>query len=355
MKIRKILALAMVLTMILGLSATAAEASSTDSKSETEAASYGEAEFTFSYASNEPVESLRYVHIEKPFLDYITEKSGGRIQFVEYPSGTLGTTGTILKSIKDGLIDVGIDAPTFYPGSYPYFEFFGTPNANPGETFEEKQKNIDEFTEKYVAPELEPVAHVLADYVTLNTYVIGNKEINGPEDFEQQNVMTSANYFGMYTAMGATTTGVNYSEAYEDLKLGVIDMCQAGYYLIKGFRFNEVTKYAYHIPNVVSNSVLFISNERYNALPDDLKQIVDEAGRMVETEFNTNYIKACEEFVEGSIAEETPEFQYLELPESVQEILISVGDEMLEAKAKELTDAGLDGEGALELAKSFRK
>ncbi len=311
--------------------------------------------YTFSFASPDGEESLRHIHIEKPFMDYITEKSEGRIQFTYFPSGSLANTGAILDGCKNGVCDFGIDAPTFYPGVYLYNELLGTPGVNIGSTYAEKQANLTAYSDAYVAPELAKDARLLANFVTLNTYILTNKEINGPADFAQENLATSANFFPVYAAMGASTSAVNYGESYESLRLGVIDMIQAGYGIINTFRLYEVTNYAYFNPTTVSNSVMFVSNDAYNSLPDDLKAIVDEAGKMIETEFNNNFIAANEAIVDGAVAEGNPDFVWADLPAEVLDSMATSAEQILADKVAELNAAGLDGDGALALLQSFGK
>ena len=311
--------------------------------------------YTFSFASPDGEESLRHIYIEKPFMDYITEKSEGRIQFTYFPSGSLANTGAILDGCKNGVCDFGIDAPTFYPGVYLYNELLGTPGVNIGSTYEEKQANLSAYNEAYVAPELAKDAHVLANFVTLNTYILTNKEINGVAEFAQENLATSANFFPVYAAMGASTSAVNYGESYESLRLGVIDMIQAGYGIINNFRLYEVTNYAYFNPTTVSNSVMFVSNDAYNSLPDDLKAIVDEAGKMIENEFNYGFVDANEAIVGDAVAAGNPDFAWCELPAEVLDTMAASAEQILADKVAELNAAGLDGDGALALLQSFGK
>ena len=84
---------------------------------------------------------------------------------------------------------------------------------------------------------------------------------------------------GAFSAMGADPTPMAFGELFTALQQGTIDAQENPLSVITSSKFQEVQKYLSVTEHVYSAAPLMVSKAAYDALPDDLKAIVDEAGK----------------------------------------------------------------------------
>ena len=107
-----------------------------------------------------------------------------------------------------------------------------------------------------------------------------SEPFTGMESFKGQKIRTMENTYHIqfWNAVGASPTPMTFSEVYIGLQQGTIDAQENPLSVITSSRFNEVQDYLSMTEHVYSAAPLMVSKAAYDALPDDLKAIVDEAG-----------------------------------------------------------------------------
>ena len=85
-------------------------------------------------------------------------------------------------------------------------------------------------------------------------------------------------HMAAFQVMGADPTPMAFGELFTALQQGTIDAQENPLSVITSSRFNEVQDYLSMTEHVYSAAPLMVSKAAYDALPDDLKAIVDEAG-----------------------------------------------------------------------------
>jgi TRAP-type C4-dicarboxylate transport system substrate-binding protein len=307
--------------------------------------------YTLNFASPDSVDALRPIYLEQPVMDLITEKSNGRIQFTFYPSGSLASTGSILQGCIDGICDMGIDVGSFYTGMFLYTELLDTAGIVTGSTYEEKVENLSAYAEAYTAPEYNKVVHMMSHLPALDFYLISTKALNSISDFNGMSISANPSTAAVYSGLGAVTTNVPPNETYESLRLNVINAAQTGFGLISTFRFYEVANYAYHFPLCSGEYVFLMSSSTYDSLPSDLQAVIDEVCKQI-PDFNKDYLDAIEAAVHQDITS-SPDFQFADFSDDITAKMAEFCQPIIENKVAELNAAGLDGDGAYALLKSF--
>lgn len=233
--------------------------------------------YSFTYATPNSAESPTYVNIEKVFLDKIREKSGGRIEFVEYVGGSLLGSGAIFNGVVDGSVDMGFDMPANISGQFPVTALLeqncsGPLNATAGAAV------AYEFKNTYVPD--------LAEYdgvVTLWMTDAGPATLTGPtpirtiDDIKGCQIRTNSVNSKAIELLGGTPVIMNMGDVYEAFSTNLLD---SGWFVVDAmlaFSLQEVADYCTIWP--FNHSIIFavMSEDAYNSLPDDLQQIVDEA------------------------------------------------------------------------------
>ena len=105
-----------------------------------------------------------------------------------------------------------------------------------------------------------------------------NVKLDTLDAFKGLQIRTMENpiHMAAFQVMGADPTPMAFGELFTALQQGTIDAQENPLSVITSSRFNEVQDYLSMTEHVYSAAPLMVSKAAYDALPDDLKAIVDE-------------------------------------------------------------------------------
>ncbi len=209
----------------------------------------------------------------------VMDASDGRIKIDSYPSMQLGgKPPELMDQAIEGVADIVWTVVGYTPGRYPSTEVFELPfmmtNARAvshayWEMFETHMKDT-EFKD----------VHILGTWVHGPGMIHVNKEVRLPGDLAGLKIRGgSRSINSLLEELGAEPVGMPVPAVTEGLSKGVIDGTTIPW---------EVTS-ALKVPELVSNHtefdgaalytltfVLAMNKDRYDSLPDDLKQVIDD-------------------------------------------------------------------------------
>lgn len=219
---------------------------------------------------------------QKAFCERIKEMSNGRLEISLFTAGELTPTFEIIGSMKTGMVDIAITSGSYYGGFIP--EASLEASALP-------PLIIDSFRDAiqlYWYGGLDEI--IRQGYAEQGVYFVGSvpqpvpiafwskKPMYGVEDFKGFKVRSFGYLARVLAELGAGSVSLPQEEVYTAISQGVIDgsMTDASYY--EGMRFYEVAPYFY-LPGFmhISAICMIISQQSWDALPNDLKAIVREA------------------------------------------------------------------------------
>ncbi|WP_052249396.1 TRAP transporter substrate-binding protein [Tateyamaria sp. ANG-S1] len=213
------------------------------------------------------------------WADNVEEASGGRIKVDRFPSMQLGgRPPELIDQAVDGVADVVWTVVGYTPGRFPRTEVFELPfmmtdaramSSAYWQMFEKHMKDT-EFKD----------VHILGTWVHGPGMIHVNKEVKTPADMAGLKIRGgSRTVNNLLEKMGSTPVGMPVPAVPEGLSKGVIDGTTIPW---------EVTA-ALKIPELVGNHtefegnalytltfVLAMNKDRYESLPDDLKQVIDD-------------------------------------------------------------------------------
>ena len=298
---KKAIALILTLAMSLSLAACSGGGSGSGAASNPPAASGGSStsgtvssgSASGAYADLEPVEltladsaavGAAGEIFDRLFAEKVEEITGGKMTVYLYLNGELGNDMDLLSQMQAGYIDlVGCQiAPVV--SFVPEMAIFDLPMVfaqYDGETIDQVL-NGDSQTHAAMSAAYEKVGLELLGIQQYATYRLttANRELRKLEDFKnlQIRTMENSNHMAFWTAIGAAPTPLAWAEVFISLQNGTIDAQENPLSVITSSRFNEVQDYLSMTEHVYSAAPLMVSKAAYDALPDDLKAIVDEAG-----------------------------------------------------------------------------
>lgn len=220
------------------------------------------------------------------FAEYINDNSDGKMQITVH-NGTLSPSREILDNLSIGAFELGYVISSYHPGKNPLMSVLDLPFL-PLPTME-KRAEVAEMLFQHEA--------IKAEFGRWNTVPVmavvqPNYEVMGkgdaPVEMEGFNGMRLKATSGIGDALatyGASLVSVSGPEQYNALQTGVIDAVAATPSAHGGWKLFELSDWYTTGMEAGSAHVTLVANvDAWNALPDDLKAVVEEAKAHAYTE-----------------------------------------------------------------------
>ncbi|MDR1966212.1 MAG: TRAP transporter substrate-binding protein [Synergistaceae bacterium] len=253
------------------------------------------------------------------FVPEVERESGGRIKVELYPNGQLGGDRELAEGVQMGTVTIAIPASSALAGFDKRIQVLDLPYlfTSRETAFEaldgELGKKIDEYL-------LEKGFWNLGYQENGMRHVTNNKKpIKTPDDLKGVKIRTMENpmHIAYFKELGANPTPMSWGELYTALQQGVVDAQENPYAMIDDGKFNEVQKYVSETGHVFSVTLLVANKKFIEGLPEDLRAVVEKAGRNyavaqrkliagMENDFKTALIKSGMEANELTAEDKKP-------------------------------------------------
>lgn len=211
---------------------------------------------------------------------FVEQMSGGRLELTLHDAGEIVPGSKVYDAIKDGLLDFGLNTPAYQKGKYPAGDLFYTLPAG-----------ILEFNDLILwlygggGKELEQEMYgneliVFPLGLTPPEQIWSKRQINTLDDIKGLKIRAAGLSMDLWEKLGASVVLLTGGEVLPALQRGMIDATE---FLEPSFDYtmglHEVCKYRFGPPIHMSNNIfqLLIKTKSWEALPDDLKVIVERA------------------------------------------------------------------------------
>ncbi|WCR11182.1 TRAP transporter substrate-binding protein [Paracoccus stylophorae] len=292
----------------------------------------------------------------EPWEQAVEEQSGGRIDVQIYPSMQLGgKPPQLYDQARDGVVDVAWTLLGYTPGRFPMAEAFELPFM--AGTATETTMALQDYQAKYLGDELKDVhpllIHAPAAYKlhTKDRTVAAMADRSGLKIRAPSRTMTDG-----LNALGATAVGMPVPEVPQALTTGVIDGAVIPWEVFGSLRIESVTKdhteFGRENGGLSTSVMALVMNQgAYDALPDDLKQVIDDnSGTALAT-------------LAGEAFDQAEEAERQKAVDAGNTITIIAQDDLdewktasqpvIDAWVQAMDDAGHDGQAMLEDARSM--
>lgn len=228
-----------------------------------------------------PPGAMPPTRILMPWCERIAADSNNRMKCQVYPAMQLGgTPAQLIDQAKDGVVDIAFTLPGYTAGRFPVMEVFELPFITT--TAEAGSRAAWDFYAKYGQKEfagLKPLMFAVHDDGYLHTR---DKQVKTMADlkgmkFRAPTRMTNK----LLASLGATPVAMPLPQVPEAVSKGVIDGFLLPWEVIPSVKLHEMVKYHSETDPTrpalyTSVFILAMNPARYDALPADLKAVIDK-------------------------------------------------------------------------------
>jgi TRAP-type C4-dicarboxylate transport system substrate-binding protein len=263
-------------------------------------------EYTIMVANHDASTSMCQLYLET-LCNMIAEESGGRIEFVQNPGGSLlGATET-LDGVKDGAADMCWSTTAFFSSRFPISEYInlccnGMTSARMAtDVFLDMYENIPEVQAEFA--DWKVIALHSCSYGPVS--LIGeNSKIETLDDFKGKQIRTAGTIPTQYLeALGAAPLSMPTSDVYEAAEKGVIDGFTNDWHNIDCFKLYQPIDYCLDLPISYSACFVLMNKDLYEGMPDDLKAIIDKYAGQYASDMAGYWWDSCNYWVADEMRE----------------------------------------------------
>lgn len=237
--------------------------------------------YTIKYASASVKESY-HGYCAEQFKKYAEELGKGKIKVEIFHGGQMGSEQDNVQQVSQNMVQLSTMAVNNVTPFAPIVGFCTLPYI--WNTKDEAYAVLD----GPVGKKLNAIMAKQGNFRALGWLVGGfrvltnsKKPIRTPEDLKGVTIRVPKNpiMIGAYKAWGINPVPMGWTETFNALQQKVVDGQDNPYIVNYTSKFQEVQKYITNIHYILWIGPLLASEAWYSKLPDDVKKIVDEAGK----------------------------------------------------------------------------
>lgn len=208
----------------------------------------------------------------------IKEKTQGRVEIQCYGQGQLATYKDGLEQVANGANFISVEDPSYLGDYVPDFKPLVGPMLY--QSYDEYVKMTEtQLVKDMVAKAEQKGIKVLAlDYIFGFRNLITNKVIEKPEDLQGMKLRTPGSklFIDTINAMGATATGLPFSETLSGVSQGVVDGLEGSEFTNIGTKCYEHCKNVATTKHFLGTCGVYISTKVWESIPEADRKIVAE-------------------------------------------------------------------------------
>jgi len=236
------------------------------------------AEFTLKFATGQdpshPVNKRA-----REAIDRIKEKTGGRVEINLFPANQLGSDTDLIGQLRNGAVDYLNIGSSILATLVPKAGIYNTGFAFA--SYDEVWKAVDGELGAFVKSEIENVGVLQVCKPWDNGFrqlTSSTREIRTPDDLKgfKMRVPPAPILTGLFQALGAGPTPINFNEVYSALQTKVVEGQENPLPIIATAKLYEVQKFC-SLTSHVWDAYIILGNRRsFQKLPGDVQAIVTQ-------------------------------------------------------------------------------
>ena len=245
------------------------------------------ADISLSYANFPPAPTFPCIQMER-WAKEVEKRTEGKIDVQTYPGSTLLGAKNMWSGVIQGQADIGCISLAYQPGVFPMLSVFEQPVGFTGAS--SASRALWDIYVKYDPKEFKRVK-VLTLFTSAPSNIMCKKPIKTLADLKGLEIRASGGAAKVLELLGATPVSMPASETPEALQKGLIQGVLSSFDWLKDFNFAEHLRHETITNFVIYPFAVIMNLDSYNALPDDVKKVLDDLGPE-QAEWTGNYLDA---------------------------------------------------------------
>lgn len=312
----------------------------------------GDGDVTLQYAFFAPESSFPGVQMDE-WAEQLAARTDGQVEVETFPGGTLLDSGDIYDGVSSGIVEVGLDSPSYDPSQFPFSSVIVQPFG-----FENAQVASAVFLELLL--EYEPEEYdgyvIITAFTTEPSHLQTASPVASLEDLSGMSLAsTGGAHIPGLEALGAVPTGMPMTEIPENFGTGVIEGYLSSREVLQDFGLAEHVGYVTDYPLGVATSFVAVMDEQeFDSLPEDVQDAVMDLREEMMT-FTSEYhdVENVQAALEWAAQEEGVETVPLE--EGQAEEWDALTDQLIEDWIEDHADSGFDAQEVVDRVFELRE
>lgn len=231
------------------------------------------------------------------------ELSNGRLEMTVFNNNQLGDFVSCFNQMQiNGTVQMGDVSSASITSASNLFTPFALPflfkSREQSFDFFDNSETIKNIEEQFIK---ETNVRVLGYfYNDARSLTNSKRAVSSPADCKglKLRVMQSDVYIKTFEALGASPISMSFSELFTALQQKNVDGQDNGIFNVMDSKFNEVQSYFTDLNHVQDTSVIFISEDFWKSLPQDLQQIIQQAADEAIAKERQEYVDKQDSYLE---------------------------------------------------------
>ena len=298
--------------------------------------------------------SATHTQFITPWAQRVEEQSEGRITVEIFPSMSLGgKPPELYRQVRDGAADIVWTLIGYTPGVFPRSEVFELPTVHRGSARATNLAIQDNFA--LIAEDYKDLKPLLVHVHAGNAIHLREKAVRSVADLEGLKLRTpSRTGAWLIESWNAEPVGMPVPALPQALSKGVVDGALVPFEIVPPLKLQDLTKYSVEGADGsrfgASVFIYAMNKARYDALPADLKAVIDaNAGAAIAEEMGEVW-----DSVEapGKAAQSKSGGEIIGLDAAAKAAFDTLGEQVVARWVKEAGEAGIDGQALVEAARA---
>jgi len=213
----------------------------------------------------------------KNYAAAVAKDSGGRIKTEIYPASQLGSIPRQIEGVQFGAIQCAIIPPEFFVGIDERFELMAAPGLVTSMEHGQRVAADPAVLKLMLGLGAGKGLHGVGLYMATPSSVIAKSPIRQLADFKGKKIRVFASEFQTvaFKRLGATPVAMTLGDVLPAIQQGAIDGALAAFTVFTPMQYQDAAKYVTETGQPSIFIIVEVSRKWYDALPEDLRQIVD--------------------------------------------------------------------------------
>jgi TRAP-type C4-dicarboxylate transport system substrate-binding protein len=276
----------------------------------------------------------------KEWADLLKAKSNGRIVINIFPASQMGPPPRQFDLARTGVADIAVALHGLTPGRFPLIEMTHVPGvlkSNYGSSLA-----LTEIADQFAG---EHPGVKIINLLVLKTAIISRNEIKTDADLKGKRIRAAGSVQSdVLKAMGGVPTLVQPGDMNDALDKGMVDGISTAYSGMESYKLDDVGKFVAEGDMGFVSFVTVMNRKAYDALPADLKKILDENSGLVSAKIFARALDKTEIGYRNELIKRGIRIA----PLADESSLKKAGDEILAQAIKHAEAKGINAKAVLE-------